>query len=55
VGVALVTDHDAGHETVPSVAPVTATDVFRLLAVHAEAMRQLLGEAIAELDLPLDR
>jgi 5'-methylthioadenosine phosphorylase len=51
VGVALVTDHDAGHETDASIAPVTEADVFRFLADNAQAMRELLAAAVGELDL----
>ena len=50
VGVALVTDHDAGHETDPTVASVTQEDVFRFLSENAQAMRDLLAAALPDLD-----
>lgn len=51
VGIALVTDYDAGLEGVPGVAAVTMEDVMAVLDANVDNMRRLLVEAIPTLPL----
>lgn len=52
VGVGLVTDHDAGVDGDPTVAPVTMEEVFAVVQSNAANVRRLLETAIPRLTLP---
>ncbi|MCO5312172.1 MAG: MTAP family purine nucleoside phosphorylase [Microthrixaceae bacterium] len=52
LGVGIITDHDAGLEGEPDVAPVTGEQVLATLRHNAEVLKSLLRTTIGSLTLP---
>ncbi|MFP5308682.1 MAG: S-methyl-5'-thioadenosine phosphorylase [Actinomycetes bacterium] len=49
LGVAMVTDHDAGLEDHPDVEPVTAAGVLEVFAANVDAVKELVERVVAAL------